>query len=292
MSTEEMDRAKQIEEIRNRIHGQFPKFKFPTPVLEPIFFGRFDKIVVEDRKLIMDANTGVQWDVVSDRYDCIPHEVVVDNMLKAIPQEFGSPEVKLRSWSKGACFRVELLFPDIDESHTEIVKGDVVRPRVIGYSSYNRSTHYGIEKGAEQVVCANGLVAFVAEEVQKRRHILSVHGEEEKLLMGESIGTFLEDFSRQTDLWRKWAETKLSLDDLEEVCIALPFSEKEREAMMDLPLLSHDKKFLRQLGKEATLWDVNSAATQMARHEIKSEKRSIELETSIALAMSKLEVAR
>ena len=282
MSNEALEQAKQIDEIRIRIHRQFPEFTFPNPVLEPIFFGRFDKTPVEDRKLIMDADTGVQWDVVSDRYDMIPHEIIVDNMLKSIPQEFGSPETKLRTWSQGACFRVEILFPDLDNKDTEIRKGDKVRPRIVGYSSYNRSTHYGIEAGAEQLICSNGLVAFVAEEEKKRRHIMSIHSEADKVSMGDSIAIFLENFSEQTDLWKTWAETKLSLTDLEEVCIALPFSEKERESMLDLPLLSHDKKHLRQLGKEATLWDVNSAATQMARHVIKSEKRAVELESQIA----------
>lgn len=283
MSKAEMEQAEITQQIREEIRAKFPDFDWPEPILEPIYFGRFDKNIVEHRKLIMDANTGVQWDVVSDRYDCVPHEVAVNNLLTACPEEFGNPEVKFRMWSDGACFRAEASFPEA-EMDVEIAVGDIIRPRSVIYSSYNRSTFYGVETGGDQLICSNGCVSFKAEAKARRKHLITA-SEPEAI---ESVITdFLENWSEQTGQWQAWAKKRLSLDELEEVTMALPFSEKEREKMMELPLMSHDNKFLTQLGKKATLWDVNSAATQMAKHEIRSDRRSVELESKIADIMQK-----
>lgn len=285
MSQEAIEKAERIDKIRKDIRAKYPDFDWPEPVLEPIFFGRFDKNLIDGRKLIMDANTGVQWDVVSDRYDCVPHEVAVHNLLKACPEECGDPEIKLKMWAEGACFRAEASFPEA-KMDVEIKVGDIVRPRSVIYSSYNRSTFYGVETGGDQLVCSNGLVTFASNGGAKRKHIIT---SSEPEAIEEVITTFLADWSKQTGQWQKWAAKKLSLDEMEEITVALPFSEKEREKMMELPLLSHDNKFLKELGKNATLWDVNSAATQMAKHEIRSERRSVELESKIAEAINKVD---
>lgn len=286
MSEVELKRAEEVEAIRKDIHKQFPEFTFPEPILEPIYFGRLNKTIVQDRKLVLDANTGVQYDVVSDRYNLIPHELIVDSLLKACPKEFGKPEVKLKGWSLGAGFRAEATFPEA-KMDKEITVGDMVTPRAVSYSSYNRSTHYGVEVGGEQLICSNGLVIFKKDSVSKRRHIITAQKPE---LLESVITEFLEGWSERTGLWREWASKQLSLAEMEEITVALPFSEKEREKMMELPLLSHDGKFLKELGKTATLWDLNSAATQMAAHEIKSEKRSLELESQIAQVIESVKV--
>jgi hypothetical protein len=285
MSQEALDKAKEIEDIKARVREEYSDFDWPEPIMEPVYFGRFEKQIVQDRKLILDQKTGVQWDVVSDRYELIPHEVVLDNLVKSCPSEFGKPAVKLRSWSKGACFRAEASFPEAGLD-VEIKVGDIVRPRIISYSSYNRSTFYGIEVGGEQLVCGNGMVRFVAENSSKRKHILTATEPE---VMESMIGSYLSDWSNTTGLWKKWANTLLSVEEIEVISEQLPFSEKEREKIMELPLLSNNGENLKSLGSKATMWDLNSAATQYVKHELKSDKRSVELEADIARIMIGLE---
>jgi len=135
------------------------------------------------------------------------------------------------------------------------------------------------------LVCTNGLVVFKVGNKEKRKHLLTINEPER---IEAAITTFLEDFSKRTDLWRKWAERKLNALEMEEVVGMLPFTPSEREKMMELPLMSNNGSFLKSLGDEATLWDLNSAATQMAKHEIRSDRRSVELESQIAMVMAGL----
>ncbi len=282
--SEQMLMEDKIEEIRGNIHKQFPDVEWPEPVMEPAYYGRLKKKRMPERYAVIDINNGHFFDVVSDRYHLVTHEEVVHDLLSAIPTEFGKAEVDVMIYCDGARVRANVGFPDLPASIGEIKEGDIVKPRISAYSSYNRSTYHGIITGGEQLVCANGLVAFVADGSNKRKHIIGSTVTQEELT--SEIASFLENFSKNTDLWRTWANKQLASTEFAEVMEALPFSESEREKVMELPLMNNDGKFLKQLEK-VTLWDVNSAATQYAKHEVRGEQRAIDLEEQIAAVMFK-----
>lgn len=284
MSIETIERAELVHGIREDIHKRYPDFEWPEPVLEPIFFGRFDKTLVEGKLLVMDKSAGTQWDVVSSKYELIPHEMVLNTLLCACPEYAGTPEVKLKKWADGAGFRAEVTFPN-GELDAEIKVGDVVRARVCGYSSYNRSLLYGFECGGEQLVCSNGCVAFVGEEGQKRKHLIS---SVEPAQIENIVTGFLDNWAVQTGAWKKWAEHLLEPAEVATIVALLPFTDNEKKKLVELPLLNHDGAWISSLEEKATLWDINSAATQMARHEIASDKRSMALESQIASVMHKV----
>ena len=58
----EAARADIVAEIREL----FPDKKFPSPVLEPMYYGRLEKKAVNKRFLVLDKGTGNQFDIVSD----------------------------------------------------------------------------------------------------------------------------------------------------------------------------------------------------------------------------------
>lgn len=257
------------------------KEAWPSPVMEEIFFGRLDKQFVEGKRLIMDAKTGIQWDVVSDKYQIVHHEDVLASLLESTPKEFGEPEVHLTFWKDGGRFRATATFPDLGDM--EVRKGDPVRPKVIFKNSYDRSSYVRMEFGAVQLVCSNGLVAYQTEEEISSRHL----GEVNIVSLSKHIKEKIEKFSEQLGIWQSWAELPLQ-DDLVVSAKSMPFTEKEQEKLLVLPLLSNKGRTLRELGKKATVWDLNSAATQFAKHEIKGVQRSFDLEGQIAKATTLL----
>jgi len=271
----------EIEMIRENIRKQFPAVQWPEPVMEPVFYGRLKKKPVLDRFAMLDINTGNVFDIVSGKYNLVTHEEVVHDLLSSVPAEFGRTETEIKLYDAGAKIRVDVTFPDIPEHVGEIKPGDKVDARVSAYSSYNRSTFHGVLTGAKQLVCSNGLVAFRSEE-KKRRHINGSTITREQLT--EEISVFLTDFSKTTDLWRTWANRRLEKLELDEVMVALPFSEPERDRIMELPLMNNNGRMLKQL-EHITLWDVSSAATQFAKHEVRGEQRSMDLEQQIAVVL-------
>ena len=283
-------KAKEIREIQLEVRDQFPNITWPEPVLEPVFFGRFDKTIVDRRKLILDANTGAQFDIVSDQYELIPHEIATRNLLKSIPEEFGTPKLQFKMWASGARFRLEASFPEV--GNFEVKPGDPVEPRVTQMNSLDRSTFYGLEFGATELVCTNGLVAYNQKAKTQRRHVF---GAEDIDGLSDTMKAEMENFSEQLGIWQQWNNLQIgSIEILQQELSTLPFSEKEVEKLMVLPLINHDNETLVSLAKsnKATVWALNSAATQFAAHEVNSEQRQFDLERKIAIGVSEMSITK
>lgn len=282
---ESMRMEDEIEEIRGNIRKQFPNHDWPEPVMQPVSYGRLNKTLIKERSAIINLNDGHFFDIVSDRYHMVTHEEVVHDLLSSVPTEFGEHEVKISIYNNGARVRADVSFPNLPESIGQIKEGDKVNPRISAYSSLDRSTYHGVITGAEQLVCSNGLVAFKEDGSKRRKHIIGSTITPEELTT--DIHEFLTEFSKTTDLWRTWANRQLASTEFDDVMKALPFSEPEIEKILELPLMNNDNQFLKQMEKK-TLWDISSAATQFAKHEVRGEQRSIDLEEQIAAVLSKV----
>jgi hypothetical protein len=282
VGSELLELQRKAEAERVGIRMKYPA-AWPAPILEEIYFGRLEKQFVEGKRLIIDASTGTQFDVVSDKYKVVFHEDVLSNMLKACPEELGEPKIKLTFWKDGARFRATATFPDLADF--EVKKGDPVKPRVTFKNSYDRSSYLRFEFGAEQLVCSNGLVAYSKEAETSSKHLGEVNIEN----LSDLIKNKVENFSEQLGIWQTWAELPIP-EDLVIIAKKMPFSPKEQEKLLARPLTNHGGKTLTGLGTHATLWDLNSAATQMAKHEIASVQRSLDLETDIAKFMDSIPI--
>lgn len=279
-------RAQQIREVQLEIRDQFPDIPWPEPVLEPVFYGRFDKTPVYNRKLILDTNTGAQFDIVSNRYELIPHEVATYNLLKSLPEEFGEPKLQFKMWQEGARFRLEATFPDLEKF--EVKPGDPVEPRIAQMNSLDRSTFYGTEFGAKELVCSNGLVAYRPRSESQRKHIF---GAEDLGILAENLKKEVDNFSDQMDIWQQWAQMQIgTVEEVELKLGKMPFSEKEVSKLLELPLMNYENASLKGLidKGEATLWTLNSATTQFAAHEVNSDQRQYDLERKIAEELTKM----
>jgi hypothetical protein len=267
------------EDIVAEIHEKFSDVTWPAPILEPIFFGRLDKRPVLGRKLMLDKNTGNQFDIVSDQYELVYHEEVLHNLLNAIPPEFGTPNIHAKMFKDGARASFSAKFPELKEYE---IKGSETEVEYRLKNSYDRSTYLNYSSGLNELVCTNGLRSFVVKDKGRAKHI------------GQTISSFqledrlkasLEDISNSHKIWLQWAETKISQINAISIVEELPYSEKETETLLALPLLNHGGESITSLKEKATLWTIMSAGTQMV-HEIKSEERKMDLEEKIPAIIS------
>jgi len=277
----EAKRADIVAEVREL----FPEKKFPTPVLEPMYYGRLQKKNVERRFLVLDKDTGTQFDIVSDEYHLIWHEEMVKSILDSCPEEYGRPKISVSILNKGATCAVGAFFPETGDYK---VNGSKIEPGVKMFNSINRTRQLEFMFGAMELVCTNGLMRFKNKVQQRFKHM---NGSLEKFVVESEIKNAMVDFSEQNEIWNKWVNIQIGTPEVEHIMEALPFSEKEVGNMMELRLLNHDNISLTEMlakRKTTTLWAVNSAATQYARHNVKSELRAEYLESDIGNKMMDL----
>lgn len=282
--TDVLEEEKRMDGIRAKIHEKFPHVNFPEPILEPLYYGRVKPEEVINRKLVLDAVSKTQFDIVSDAYKVVYHEDVLHRLLEALPEEYGEAKVSVNMYKDGARAKIQATFPELGDFKVNDSKID---PKVILRNSYDRSSNLIFEFGAVELICKNGMTAFVKRESSRAKHL---EGAISKVQLQNTIQNSLSNFSDLHKIWIGWAEKELSMIQVMEVVEELPFTEKEREALLMLPLINHGGTTITTLNNSNTLWSINSAATQFVEHDIKSEIRKDEIELKIAKAISKAEL--
>ncbi len=276
---ETIEEKRKTEETIAKIREKFPEIPFPEPVLEPIYYGRLSKNIIDNRKLVMDKNTGEQFDIVSDMYSLVHHEVVLDKLMSAIPEHFGEPEFQVNFFGAGARSVFTASFPHMKYD----VNGSPGYTRFILKNSYDRSSFLSLSYGLMELVCTNGLVAFREKERARAKHLdksITDFSLQEKIEQGIGI------IEESVESWRKWETIKLPETVIQEALEYLPFSETEQEKLFSLPLLNHNGESLASLGSKSSLWTLNSSATQYA-HEVAAE-RKLTIEEKLPNVMQKL----
>jgi hypothetical protein len=267
-------------EIIAKIREQFSDVTFPEPVLEPIYYGRLSKNVIENRKAVVDRNTGSAFDIVSDAYELVHHELVLDKLMSSIPEHFGQPKYNVSLFGDGASAFFTFTFPEIKYE----VNGSTGEVRFQMRNSYDRSSFLSLSYGLLELVCTNGLVAFRERERSRAKHLdksISEFDLKEKIESG--IGA-IED---SMIAWGKWAKIQIPEAHIQEAIAELPFSETEQEKLFRLPLLNHKEETIESLGKKASLWSLNSAATQYAN--VVAPERRIDIEHKMPAVLRRLE---
>jgi hypothetical protein len=267
-----------IQIIKN-VRENFPDVSFPEPVLEPIYFDRRNTFTIEGKKLLRDKNSDIQWNIVSDKYGLIFHEEAVylaSKTLENLKTLKNNITIQLTK-NKAICI-VTILF----KQFFEIDKSKIC-PRVRIFTSYDKSVPFQIEWGAVELVCENGLV--VPKKVQ-RDSFKHLSGNLEKItVFSEKITLFIDSFYEYIEMWEKWKKIEIEESFFLYRKKELPFSEKEMDKILNLPLLNNKNISIADIpSKNATLWEINSACTQYVK-EVQNENRRIELDRKIAEVM-------
>ena len=274
---------------RKDVRDRYPQTYFPSPALEPIFFGRRthqripDKFAVVDQTSVgrMMGLSEAVFGICSNQYKIVPFEDVVHMVENSVGKltEYGKVLICPHTYLDGARINIGIKFPELKK---EIKKVDSIIPKVEVFSSYDLSTKLMGRFGAFQLKCTNGMGIWKSFKSFAKRHLQNLFLNE----LGNNISEGMALFGDQVDAWRKWTELKLDQKLYDTVWDELPFSAAERIKIEALPEIGTNLQLGQAIkGNSLDLWSLNSVLTQWATHGVKSELRRIDLEPAIARAM-------
>lgn len=278
MRTEE-----QIQEVRAEIRERYNNVDFPDVVLEPIWYGRRPNNRVDGRWAIVDNKTGMCFNVCTDAYKPVYHELIIKNVedVAALHPEFGKPEIKVSMLADGGKLRVNLKFPEVNY---QVKSGDSFNPNADVMSSYDLGWKYRVKFGAYRQVCSNGMIVGEVFESFNKRHLTSL----DPNILSETINSGMLRFDDQAKLWSRWAETKVLDKDYEELWAELPFSATEKEKIEQIAVIGSGVYLPQALKSgELTVWDLHNAATQYLTHNVTSELRQVDAGAKIITAFER-----
>lgn len=271
----------QTAEKRLEVREQFPDVYFPTPVLEPMWYGRRPNNRVPETKAIVDQNNGKVLSIVSDQYKIVRFEdvLVMVNDITSKIDGYGKIELVPRSFADGARFKIQLKFPEMQKSVNRL---DNIVPKLDVFTSLDFKYKLMGRFGAFRLLCTNGMGVWELFKQFARKHLLSLQLND----LQSTISDGLAGFQQQVVEWKKWSETVIPLEIYNGVWQSLPFSDAEKVKIEVLPEVSSKltlKAAMEQ--KELTVWGLNNILTQFATHNLRSEVRTIDLEPEIARVM-------
>ena len=274
---------------RKDVRDRYPKTYFPSPALEPIFWGRRDHKRISDKFAVVDqtsvgrilGETETIFGICSNQYKIVPFEDVVHMVENSVGKltDYGKVQICPHTYLNGARINIGIKFPELKK---EIKKVDSIIPKVEVFSSYDLSTKLMGRFGAFQLKCTNGMGIWKSFKSFAKRHLQNLFLNE----LGNNISEGMALFRDQVDSWRKWTELKLDQKLYDTVWDELPFSAAERIKIEALPEIGTNLQLGQAIkGNSLDLWSLNSVLTQWATHGVKSELRRIDLEPAIARAM-------
>ena len=281
-----------IHSIRQDIRDQFPYVNFPEPTIEPVFYGKKEKLLCPRNSAVVNYKNGEVLSICSHKYVLIHHEDILHQALletKELAKELGTPQIDVEMINRGAGMVYKIHWP---EKVKEVAKGDAVSPLFRGVNSYDSTRKVRSEYGAMRLVCTNGMIGGVVDSSISHRHIGDVSAE----WVREHISAGVKTFSETIDFLEDVALHSFDAEKYEMLWTKIPFSPRERQKIEALPLLGFDGDTLQNhmltlpdgsltLAGRVSAWLVQAALTQYNSHEMKSSDRSIELASKIGQVM-------
>ena len=179
---------------------------FPAVVMQPVYWGKGQKVFRSGRyRAIVDEKTNKLFSVVSVDYKLIRHEEAIEEIEKAIgaTPNLGGYEATTDFYNDGGRMLREYIFHD----HQMVIQaGDLVKPKLQLFNSYDLTWPFIVILGAYRLVCTNGLVVNQKLFHLKKRHVFHI----KTLNLVEEVSTALKRFSKQAAEWKKWTDAPLS----------------------------------------------------------------------------------
>jgi len=201
---------------------------FPRAEEWPIWIGEH-KVECGGHKAIVgidEAGVHQVHAISSNKYNLIQHEdafeIVQDALFKN--PEFGSFVSQADFSPDGSKMRATIRFPEVD---FKIRTGDTVNPTIEIFNSYDLSWKFQLLFGAFRLVCSNGLIIGENFLHTKKRHMPSLDIE----AVSSQLSEAMEIFSKQTELWKSWADEVLAPKQVEKVIKSLDLNKGEYESL-------------------------------------------------------------
>lgn len=215
-------------------------------------------VLIPTQKAVVREDTGDILQVVSNRYQLVPHRTVFEPLAQAV-DDLG---IKVKETTtavglNGGYARVEWR---LDEQ-ASIRDGDTLDIKLIARNSIDRSSRLAIELGAFRLVCSNGLVVGHGFR-HSWMHFQSLSVE-------AAVSAFTELLQnggpQMVQNWKNWAEVPTTLEFLEEW---LKESPRRRQLVSQAGRRLVLERF--EKAKQPTVWDAYNALTWYATHKLSS----------------------
>lgn len=250
---------------------------FPAVKSDMVTWGFRDRIISPNHKAIVNPDSGEVYAIASKQYKIVKHEEILETVMQSVEEnpEYGVPESKIWLSDNGAKMRATLKFSELE---FPIQNGDLINPTIDIFNSYDGSWALKVLFGAFRLICSNGLTVGETFMMYKRKHLSEGINKEriKQMLMGS-----LEKYSFQMELWKSWTDKVTTISDYEEVMTALPFSERDKEAIEEEVEVSSDIRMDDIKTKTLTYWLFYNILCQYVTHKIGSEIKRANIQNAM-----------
>ena len=236
---------------------------FPV-VLRPVYYDTGETLEeVPKRLAVVREDTGEALAVVSNRYSLIPHQRLLDLVSEATKHlDVGPVPRGIYVDSKGARMRALFKFPALAQA-IHSTGQDQICPCIKIQNTYDTTSRIMVHIGAFRFVCTNLAVGgggiFAGG-------FMSVHSGEIPIdKIAEQLGSYLTDFGRIVETYRRWEAEELSWERMGKVLDELP----TRAA----------KRIERRVtdNRVNSVFNAYNAATNHATHQMRSARSAFDL---------------
>jgi len=236
--------------MKNRMNDYIDNVKFKKLVTE-------DGTPINDRRAVVDLDTGNVLGVVSPRYKIVRNSELLKAVQPAIEDLKLNPDPQISHARDGAI----TYFRFMGEKHQgEVRKGDIIRFGLEFFNSYDGSTPIGFHIIAMRLVCINGLVVPKSVRELHVRHSAGASAEG----LRDNLVEFFPQVKNVVNLWKKWNGIEPTQTQLEEVMHGL-FSNKHQEAFLE--------NFKSLKSGDRNLWGFYNVLTHYTSHTMKSRNK-------------------
>ena len=176
----------------------------------PLFFNREDEMTIltpqeSGSYAIVRTDTQALLGIVSKQYELVQNDALL-TMAEFIREEVDMDAVVVLGGGKKVCFTANLR-----GARTDIVPGDTVKRRIVGYLGHDGKTGCGAKFTNIRVVCQNTLTAALNDSGEHRSitHKQGANGDFQSLI--QSIDTARQDFVTECDLMREFSRRSMGL---------------------------------------------------------------------------------
>lgn len=248
---------------------------------EPLSFGRRTRVLIPDKKAIVDIETGHAFNVVSEGYKLIPHEEVLQKMEQICEEhkEWGTPSWEIWLSEFGGRMKVRVTFREL---LFEIAPGDEVNPTMEAFASYDGSLAQMLSIGGFRLVCTNGMMIGNILAKYKWKHTIGLDMER----AGAIISSGMEKYSKAVGLWKSFTK-RTALEEEVFLYEAVPFHKEERERVENNiknigKVLSWDNNDKENRKVEINAWDLYNIFTDEASHNVSDITRREKVLATVA----------
>lgn len=274
----------QFEEVKAEIRERYPDVPWVDVYTNPVWYGRTPSQMsrIDGRYAIIgnpasDLSNQRVYCIASDQYKIVRPEEALYLFEKSLVgyEEYGKPEITVRSLLEGAKWTYEALFPEVVN-----VGGRDVKPKAGMRNSLDLGWEFSNWFGAYWLICSNGAIAGHIAAKTKRKHRLNLDVKE----LSEKLTEGMAQMSEQFQIWDNWATRRIEQSQSEDFMERLvSITPAQREKIIALPLMGRGESVADLLRKNSlNALDFHDAVTQYFTHEVEHSVARIEREERFA----------